>query len=71
MQSSTAYFYKRKMTGVLMLFVRSKKGNSVRTAENNIRGENAKPMVHHVESVVKLIIGSLSAVLSNGNNLTK
>ena len=30
-----------------------------------------QPMVHHVENVVKLIIGSLSAVLSNGNNLTK
>ena len=54
-----------------MLFVRSKKGNSVTTAENNIRGENAQPRVHHVENVVKLIIDSLSAVLSNGNNLTK
>ena len=54
-----------------MLFVRSKKGNSVTTAENNIRGENAQPMVHHVENVVKLITGSLSAILANGNNLTK
>ena len=54
-----------------MLFVRSKKGNSATTTENNIRGENAQPMVHHVENVVKLIIGSLSAVLSNGNNLIK
>ena len=54
-----------------MLFVRNKKGNSLTTAENNIRGENAQPMVHHVENVVKLIIGSLSAVLANGNNLTK
>ena len=44
-----------------MLFVRNKKGNSVTTAENNVRGEN----------VVKLIIGSLSPVLANGNNLTK
>ena len=54
-----------------MLFVRSKRGNSVTTAENNIRGENAQPMVHRVENVVKLIIGSLAAILSNGNNLTK
>ena len=54
-----------------MLFVRNKKGNSVTTAENNTRGENVQPMVHHVENVVKLIIGSLSAVLANGNNLTK
>ena len=54
-----------------MLFERSKKGNSVTTAENNIRGENAQPMVHHVENVVRLIIGSLAAVPSNGNNLTK
>ena len=54
-----------------MLFVRNKKGNSVTTAENNIRGENAQPMVHHVENVVKLSIDSLSAVLAKGNNLTK
>ena len=54
-----------------MLFLRSKKGNSVTTAGNNIRGENAQPLVHHVENVVKLIIGSLSAILANGNNLTK
>ena len=54
-----------------MLFVRNKKGNSVTTAENNVRGENAQPMVYHVKNVVKLIIGSLSAVLANGNNLTK
>lgn len=54
-----------------MLFVRNKKGNSVTTAENKTRGENVQPMVHHVENVVKLIIGSLSAVLANGNNLTK
>ena len=60
-----------KKTGALMLFVRNKKGNSVTTAENNTRGENVQPMVHHVENVVKLIIGSLSAVLANGNNLTK
>ena len=57
-----------KKTGVLMLFVRNKKGNSVTTAGNNIRGENAQPTVH---DVVKLIICSLSAVVANGNNLNK
>ena len=54
-----------------MLSVRNMKGNSVTTAENNIRGTNAQPMVHHVENAVKLITGSLSAVPANGNNLTK
>ena len=62
---------KHMKTGIFMLVVRSKKGNSATTAENNIRGENAQPMVHYVQNVVKLIIGNLSAVLSNGNNLTK
>ena len=54
-----------------MLLVRNKKGNSVTTAENNARGTNVQPTVHHVENVAKLIIGNLSAVSENGNNSTK
>ena len=36
--------------GVLMLFVRNRKRNSVTTAENNIRGGNAMPMVYSILS---------------------
>ena len=54
-----------------MPFIRNKKGISVTTAENNTRGTNVQPTVHHVENAAKLIIGNLSAGPANGNNLTK
>ena len=54
-----------------MPLARNKKVNSVTTAENNIRGTNVQPMVHHVENGVKLITGNLSAGPTKGNNLTK
>ena len=54
-----------------MPFIGNKKMTSVTTVENNTRGTNVQPTVHHVENVAKLIIGNLFADLANGNNLTK
>ena len=54
-----------------MPFVGNKGGSSVTTNENNTRGTNVQPTVHHVENVAKLIIGNLFADPANGKNLTK